>query len=346
MDLLGRYLQAVKFWLPKGQHQDILAELSEDIRSQVEEAEAGLGRKLSDAEMEALLKKRGRPMLVAMRYRPQRYLIGPGLFPMYVFVLKVAVLCYLIPWAIAGLVLLIFGTSHPVGQALGSFWGSLWIALAMQFSIITIVFAGIEHYHATSGILDNWSPRSLPAVRPAKDPYRVPRLASLAEVVFTLIFIVWWISPREFPFAWGLEKAGISWAWGPVWQDFHTHFFVHVIVLSLLTVSIAATNFFRPYWTRQRLVMRAGTNAALALMAYFVVRAHLPEVKAEWLLMTGPGHPTADTESASNWINLGIYTALSILVVMNVAKCLTELVRVIRWRDPRPAQAGIRTAAS
>jgi hypothetical protein len=39
MELLDRYLQAVKFWLPKAQKQDIIEELSEDIRSQVEEKE-------------------------------------------------------------------------------------------------------------------------------------------------------------------------------------------------------------------------------------------------------------------------------------------------------------------
>ena len=36
-ELLERYLQAVRFWLPKAQQEDILAELSEDLRSQIEE---------------------------------------------------------------------------------------------------------------------------------------------------------------------------------------------------------------------------------------------------------------------------------------------------------------------
>ncbi len=34
MDLLDRYLQAVGSWLPKAQRDDIVAELSEDIRTQ------------------------------------------------------------------------------------------------------------------------------------------------------------------------------------------------------------------------------------------------------------------------------------------------------------------------
>jgi len=43
MELIDRYLQAVKFWLPKAQKQDIIAELSEDIRSQVERKRRSLG---------------------------------------------------------------------------------------------------------------------------------------------------------------------------------------------------------------------------------------------------------------------------------------------------------------
>ena len=37
MDLLEKYLQAVKFWLPGAQQHDIIAELREDICSEVEE---------------------------------------------------------------------------------------------------------------------------------------------------------------------------------------------------------------------------------------------------------------------------------------------------------------------
>ncbi|HEY6181159.1 MAG TPA: hypothetical protein VIW67_02875 [Terriglobales bacterium] len=59
MELIERYLQAVKFWLPKEQKQDILAELSEDINSQVEEKESELGRSLNQAEVEAILSSAG-----------------------------------------------------------------------------------------------------------------------------------------------------------------------------------------------------------------------------------------------------------------------------------------------
>jgi len=42
MDLLHRYLQAVGFWLPAKQKHDIIAELSGDLHSQIDEKEAAL----------------------------------------------------------------------------------------------------------------------------------------------------------------------------------------------------------------------------------------------------------------------------------------------------------------
>src|SRR4249919_1210750 len=95
-ELVDRYLQAVGFWLPKAQQQDILAELSEDLHSQIEEKETELGRSLNESEMDAILKQRGRPLLVANRYLPQRSLIGPVLFPIYLFVVKLVALFYLL----------------------------------------------------------------------------------------------------------------------------------------------------------------------------------------------------------------------------------------------------------
>ena len=61
MALVERYLHAVEFWLPKAQQKDILAELSEDIRSEIEDKEHAAGRKLTESEIEDLLKQRGSP---------------------------------------------------------------------------------------------------------------------------------------------------------------------------------------------------------------------------------------------------------------------------------------------
>ena len=51
MELVDRYLQAVRFWMPKARkREDLLAELGEDLRSQIDAIRAeldGLARQLA-----------------------------------------------------------------------------------------------------------------------------------------------------------------------------------------------------------------------------------------------------------------------------------------------------------
>ena len=117
MALIDRYLHAVKFWLPRKQKDDIIAELSEDLRSQIEEKETELGHPLTDAEVEPILKRCGSPIAVAERYLPQQSLIGPALFPIYSMVLKSLFLYFLLPWFLLWLGIAIFSpdfqADHP-----------------------------------------------------------------------------------------------------------------------------------------------------------------------------------------------------------------------------------------
>ena len=88
MELIERYLQAVKFALPQEQRDDIIKELRDNILSQIEEKEAELGHPLSEDEQVELLKKLGSPMHLASRYRKQQHMIGATMFPIYWKVLK------------------------------------------------------------------------------------------------------------------------------------------------------------------------------------------------------------------------------------------------------------------
>src|SRR5438552_9147141 len=167
MELIDRYLQAVKFWLPKNQKQDIIAELSEDLRSQVEDREAELGRKLNDDDVEQILKQRGRPLLVAEKYLPQNSLIGPVLFPAYRFVLKLALLCYLVPWAAVWVALVVINPSYRANHlGIAGIRDAyiLWFNAITAFAVVTIVFAVLQRVKDQSWLLSKWSPRQLPAV--------------------------------------------------------------------------------------------------------------------------------------------------------------------------------------
>src|SRR5581483_10580623 len=96
-DLLARYLHSVKFWLPKSQQDDILAELREDLESQIQDREESLGRPLTDDEIVAIIRRRGAPMQVASAYVTEPRLIHPAMFATYRVVLKIVLLWILVP---------------------------------------------------------------------------------------------------------------------------------------------------------------------------------------------------------------------------------------------------------
>ncbi|HEX3406116.1 MAG TPA: hypothetical protein VHS81_02665, partial [Caulobacteraceae bacterium] len=87
MDLIDRYLESVRLLLPLEQRDDIAAELRDILMTRREEKAEALGRDLTRQEDEALLKEFGHPLAVAGRYGPQQYLIGPELYPIFMFVL-------------------------------------------------------------------------------------------------------------------------------------------------------------------------------------------------------------------------------------------------------------------
>src|SRR5687768_18157345 len=97
MDLIDRYLVAVRRYLPRPQQDDIVSELSDSLRSELEEREQALSRPLNEAEQSELLKQRGHPWLMASRYLPQQYLIGPALFPYYRQALTMVVFWVVLP---------------------------------------------------------------------------------------------------------------------------------------------------------------------------------------------------------------------------------------------------------
>src|SRR5262249_13264792 len=154
-----------KFWLPKAQQDDIAAELSEDIRSQIEDQEAKLGRKLNDSEVASILRNRGRPLLVASRYLPQQYLVGPVLFPGYRFVLAIVALCYLVPWLLVWISLMIFDPryrAHGVWNELARGWPSFLNVVFFCIGVVTFVFAVLERAQSKNRFLEKWDPLKLP----------------------------------------------------------------------------------------------------------------------------------------------------------------------------------------
>lgn len=243
-ELVDRYLQAVRFWLPKTQRQeDLIAELGEDLHSQIEEKEIELGHPLDQDEVSAILKRCGNPMIVATRLMPKRFLIGPTLFPVYQFVLKMVLLWILVPVFIfiVGPVNLA-STGGDWGSAALHTFGDLWSGVFIAAGIITLVFAVLERTHAQIGGECKWDPLSLPPLQ--KQERKTPLVQTVCELVFGWFGLTWLLLLPHNPFL-ILGPAAAFLKAGPIW---HT-FFLPIVLLAVVALLRSGMILARPQWT-------------------------------------------------------------------------------------------------
>lgn len=333
MELIDRYLQAVRFWLPRRQQDDIVAELSEDLRAQVEERERELGRPLTESDVEALLRQRGSPILVANGYLPQHSLIGPLLFPLYVFVLKIVSLCIVVSIALSWLVAIV---SHAFGAVTarhapvfsGATFGTLLTALFSTVAVVTLIFAVLERTHAKTEILEKWNPRSLP---PLRHPHIVPRSSSAIELAVNLCVVVWWgmtmASPLTLHFGSFSVALAASWVW----------FFWAILLLTAGSSALALANLLRPWWTPTRTALRILLDVGGSVFFCWLMKANLL-VHAVW-----PGATPERAAAVVDGVNLWLQRAFPAVVALSVAILAANIYRMIRLsrkprtQAPRPA---------
>jgi hypothetical protein len=268
IDMLNRYLHAVGFWLPRHQKEDILAELAEDLHSQIDDREAELGRPLEETDIVPILKQRGRPVFVAGKFLPQQRLIGPVLYPIYILVLKIVALFYLLPWVLIWLGMLIFDrvqTRFHIG--VGSL-GTLWAQAFMQFGIITLIFAVIERLSTASPVLNDWDPRKLPKVRAPQ--VSKERCNAIAGIIFGIVGFFWLLAVPSFPFLilWGATSFLKA---APIWHSVY----VPILLLSLARVAENIITLVRPHTDWFRPAFGFATTAGTLWVIYMLLQTRV-----------------------------------------------------------------------
>jgi len=243
IELVDRYLHAVRFWLPKTERQEeMLAELADDLRSQIEERESELGRRLENKEVSEILKRCGAPMVVATRLAPKKYVIGPTLYPIYTFVLKMVLFWILVP--VFGFIVgpSILASTGSWGAAIGTTLAALWNGLFIAAGIITLVFAIIERTPAQAAIACKWDPLSLPPVKKRE------RKTSLVQVVCELAFnwfgLIWLLLLPHYP-ALIFGPAAAFLTAGPIWH----RFYAPIIACSAFALVRSGFTLAKPQWT-------------------------------------------------------------------------------------------------
>jgi hypothetical protein len=326
MDLIDRYLQAVKFWLPSEQKQDIVAELSEDLHSQVDDKESELGRPLSGAEVEAILKKGGSPMLMAQRYLPQRYLIGTALFPIYWFVLKVSWFCLYGPWlaiVVGFKIVASLGGWHS-GAATSEMFEPFFRSLFIQAAVVTGVFASVERYHGNTGFLRDCIARKVSAVH---DSNRIPRSSSIGEVAWYLMLLLWWVNVLRIPAIPDVTVAMASNLSRLYWP---------ILILMICHGLIGAVNAFRPQWTPRRGALRGVVDVASLLMVSYLLDIWLSG--GTLVSVASAKLSSVDIAAAQRAITRGWSVGLLIWIAAHYAARTVQNVRRAANKPPIPSR--------
>lgn len=223
MTLTERYLKAVAAQLPKAVRDDIVAELADAIADRMEARVEEMGRSLTDAEQEAVLRELGHPLAVAARYGSgPLHVVGPELYPWWMFGLKVG-LSVLIAITLLGLVIRVISGDSLAGPAIGHAFSDAFSGAMTLIGFATVAAFIIERQKERPAFLREWRVRDLglfewtgfdlealglrfsgksaqgpvtkglsaPVWQPKPDTLN-PVAAAIASAIAWFVFLLWW----------------------------------------------------------------------------------------------------------------------------------------------------------
>jgi len=332
MELLDRYLQAVKKHLPWQRQDDIIAELKANLEAQLEDKESELGRSLTTGESEDWLRQIGPPMHVAARYQPQQYLIGPAIFPTYWFVLRMAFLWSMVIYSIVSAVAI--ATQNPTGD--GVLEAVLRVpGILMQVAAwVTLVFVAFEfaatHYPAKcpaiAALSADWTPSDLPPLETDSEAGKKPRsyAHAVAEVVFGFIFLAWLLLVPQHPYLLlgpgALYLKASPFQFAPVWIPFYWW----VLALNVMQLGWNSVGLLRGRWQRPQPWMRLAIKIFGVVPLALLLAVH----DQAFFLLRHPELDRAQYGAAVDAINRSIHLGLLIVFALVVLQLLWEIGRM------------------
>lgn len=322
-DLIDRYLHAVKFWLPKAQQADIIAELGEDLQSQVEEREATLGHTLDEDDVAGILKKRGAPLKVASSFLPQQRLINPAMLPVYRLVLKIVLCWVFVP--LFGFVFLgpVLAFAHP-GEMLLRCLVEYWRAAFMTVGMVTTVFALLDRYQVKFKHGDDWNPRKLPRVPGTQDTRA--RWNHLAGAIFGFAAAAFWVSlmwqRSEFAFSEGTRLI-----LGTLWRQIYWP----VLGVTLTGAFFDLLSSLYPRWSRVRSRVRIGIDVCGLIIAAVLLKA------GNFVEISGGNFSAADLAKMVAWVNGLIAWTVIAAAVIEIGEAIHEARFLLRGKRAKPA---------
>ena len=370
MDLIDRYLNAVAAQLSQDERDDIVAELRDLILSRFEAKEVELGRTLTDDEKEAILHEIGHPLVVAARYRKgPDSLIGPELFPYWLFGVKAGLLVLLAVHAIGLFIHLISGP-EDAGRAISHAFHGVFGSGLTLIGAATLAAAIFEHYGVRPKWLTQWRVKDLgafglsdPAVwgasvagtDKAKQTW-MPRSRKgwpggeyLFSFLATGVFVLWWIGVIHFPrlFHVGLRGEDAVGTGAPIW----TTLYGAILFYALAQMAVDLASLARPTALRMRAAAQVAIAGVGLWLTWTIFEAghwftltrdgESAPIAGDWVLLDfdrlrALGDGTRDLVGVASTLSLVMTWVLAFVAVTLVFKIVANLWRVVQ-PEIRPA---------
>jgi hypothetical protein len=258
MEMIESYLRAVRRYLPRRQRDDIIAELSDELRLQMEARQEELGRPLLETEQMAMFKQYGDPMTVARRYRQSGHsltigweLIGPELFPMYLIFLGMNLSLAL------GFTCAIFLYQHqPI------LLGVLFRTAIIQVLVVTVTFTILNLIRRKYPQPWYYPPAELARMIP------IAPWVSISGLCVWSVFTLWWALVPFFPTLLLGSAAGTLELAAP-WHRFYWP----VLLLLFAGIAQRAINLARPKWSWLLPTARLLINAIALGLQYPMIKS-------------------------------------------------------------------------
>lgn len=365
MDMIDRYLNAVAAQLPQDERADIVAELRDLILSRFEAKEEELGRALTEDEQEAILREIGHPLVVAARYRKgPDSLVGPELFPYWLFGVKAGLMVLGAVYAITLFIRLISG-SDDAGQAIAHAFHGFFGAGLTLIGAATLAAAIFEHQGIRPTFLTKWRVKDLGALG-LSDPAAwsasmagtetakatwMPRARTKAwpggEYLFSFlavgIFSLWWVGLLHFPGLMSIQLRGqdavVSGA--PIWSIL----FGPILLYAVAQMAVDLASLVRPRAVRMRAAAQTVIAGAGLWLTWAIFEAghwftltrgeETARIAGDWSMLNfdtlrNLGDGARDLAGIAGTLSVVLVWVLAFSAIGLVFKILTNLGRLAR----------------
>lgn len=257
---------------------------------------------------------------MAARYRQQQWLIGPELYPFYLYFLQMIGAIVAAVVSVSALAKGIVHQGQP-GPMIVDLFGSLWWSLAGTVGSVTIVFALIERYGGVGAHFRNWAPDELPELPDLIGQPRKRWEAGFGAAMGVLV-LLWWAGAVRLPVPW--NNASFRLEPAPIWMQLYWPIF------ALIAARLAHDAL---YWLRPRARWLIGLLSIASAVGGVIV-AGLVYRSGQWATVVPLAMGAEDAAKLQDSITLSLRIGIFAVAMVLALQCLSEL-----WRFARAPRA-------